>query len=96
MSYHSMTKYVLKGFRKSKTKDKKYDAILMNKETRRLKHIPFGNPNYQHYKDSTGLGLYSHKDHGDKKRRDSYHARHKGYIKDGYYSAGYFSLNYLW
>lgn len=57
----------------------------------------------QQFKDSTGLGLYSKYDHGDKKRRDAYRARHKAIkLKDGTLayknknSASYWSYNFLW
>jgi len=92
----SMNEYSLKGFRKSKSKNKKYDALLVNKKTGRSKTIPFGDKRYQHYKDSTGLGLYSNLNHGDKERRKKYKQRHQGFIKQGQYSAAYFSMRYLW
>ena len=38
-------------FRKSKSKNKKYDAILKNRLTGREKTVPFGDNRYQHYKD---------------------------------------------
>ena len=56
-------------FKVSDRKDKKYKVYYNNK------WIHFGNKNYQHYKDNTGLGVYSHLDHKDKKRRTSYQAR---------------------
>ena len=40
--------------------------------------------------------LYSHLDHKDKDRRKRYRARHKVYIKPGYYSSGDFSMRFLW
>jgi hypothetical protein len=54
--------YKLKGFEKSKTKNKKYDAILVHKQTGREKRVPFGDNRYSHYKDTTGLGIYSKAD----------------------------------
>jgi len=101
MSYFSKKEYKFVKFQRSKTKNKKYDAIIKNKETGREKRIPFGayqtngKPYYQ-YQDTTGLGLFSDYDHKDKKRRLNYRKRHKTYIKDGYYSAGWFSMVYLW
>jgi hypothetical protein len=40
--------------------------------------IHFGDNRYQQYKDSTGLGVYSSKDHLDPTRRSSYFFRHSG------------------
>jgi hypothetical protein len=88
--------YKFVRFEKSKTEGKKYDAIIQNRETGREKRIPFGASSYEQYKDSTGLGLYSHKDHLDKKRRDRYKARHKVYYKPNQYSPAYFSWRFLW
>jgi hypothetical protein len=83
-------------FQKSNTEHKKYDAILENKETKRNKTLPFGDRRYQQYQDTTGLGIYTHKDHKDKERRLNYRKRHRGFIRKNFYSPGYFSLNYLW
>ena len=88
-------KYRLVGFRKRKTANKKYDGIIQNKETGELKHIPFGDKNYQQYKDTTGLGLYTKLNHLDKERRDRYRIRHAGEDKNKF-SSGWFSWKYLW
>jgi hypothetical protein len=96
MSYFSKSEYKFIKFQKSNTANKKYDAILENKKTKKTKKIPFGDKRYEQYQDTTGLGIYTHKDHKDKERRLNYRKRHRTYIKDGYYSAGFFSLNYLW
>jgi len=96
VSYYSKAEYKLKGFEKAKAKHKKYTAILENKKTKKQVKINFGDIRYQQFKDTTGLGLYSNKNHGDKKRRASYRARHAKDIKDGFYSAGYFSMRFLW
>ena len=54
-----------------------------------------GTPNQQYmYYDK--IGNYKYLNHKDKKRRLNYHNRHQHFIKDGYYSPGYFSLKYLW
>ncbi len=95
MTYYSKTDYNLKGFRKSNIKGKMYDAILENKETKRLKHIPFGSM-MQNYQDKTGLNMYPHLIHGDKARRKNYRARASGKVKEGYYSPSFFSYYYLW
>ena len=73
---------------------KKYVAILQNKKTNIIKKIPFGDQRYSQYKDSTGLNLYSHLDHLDKKRRALYYAR---FGKDApLYSPKYWSHRFLW
>lgn len=81
-------------FRKSSSKNKKYDAILKSGD--KTFHMAFGDKRYQHYKDSTGLGLYSNLDHNDKKRRSSFIARMKGFVKPGVWSPAYFAIKYLW
>jgi len=90
-----MSDWKLKGFKKSNTKNKKYDAIIQDKEGHERK-ISFGHTQYQQYKDTTGLNIYSNKDHLDKNRRRLYHIRHNKDIKPNQYSAGYFSMKYLW
>jgi hypothetical protein len=67
------------------------------------KLIHFGDKRYQHYRDTTPLKAYSHLDHGDKKRRQSYRARHMAIVgSDGIpsykvkYSPAWCSLRYLW
>ena len=40
------------------------------------KWIHFGDKRYQHYYDR--IGLYSHLNHNDKKRRQAYFSRHSG------------------
>ena len=87
--------FVLKGFEKSHLKDKKYNALLKNKKTGKIRRIPFGCSSYEHFKDKTKTGLWSHKDHKDKKRRELYRIRHKGEDKKKF-SSGYFSMKYLW
>jgi hypothetical protein len=99
--YFSKQDYNLLGFEKAKNKLKKYTAVLENKETKRKKRINFGaiKPNgdvYEQYKDTTGLGLYTKYNHNDVNRRTNYRKRHSGTIKEGYYSAGQMSLDYLW
>jgi hypothetical protein len=96
MSYFAKSDYDLVGYRKSTRSKKKYDAILKNKITKRLKHIPFGDNRYEMYQDKTGLNVYPKLIHGDEKRRKSYRSRHAKDIKEGYYSPGYFSMNILW
>jgi hypothetical protein len=82
------------GFEKSSTKNKKYDAILKNKETGRTKKVPFGDSRYQQFYDSTGLNLYTHLNHGDKARRRLYYDRHG--MTAPLYSSKWFSHKFLW
>ena len=62
-------------FMKSANKNKKYSTIYNGKT------INFGDSKMEQYKDSTGLGLYTSKDHLDPVRRKSYLARAKGIKK---------------
>jgi hypothetical protein len=88
--------YDIVRFRKSKTKNKKYDALIQNKRNDKIYIIPFGHPDYQQYRDSTGLGLYSNLDHNDKARRALFRLRHRVNYDNKYYSPAYFSWNFLW
>ena len=54
----------------------KCKTILLNKETNNEITVKFGHKKYEQYKDSTGLGTFSHLDHMDETRRDSYRKRH--------------------
>lgn len=84
-------------FRKSTKKNKKYDVYHDGK------WIAFGDVFSEQFKDSTGLGLYSHMDHGDFKRREAYRKRASG-IKNGKgeltykdkNSPNYWSYHFLW
>jgi hypothetical protein len=60
----------------STSKNKKYTAIVKNGDKTRKIH--FGHSDYEQYKDSTKIGKYSYKNHGDKKRREAYFSRHSG------------------
>ena len=53
---------------KSKAKNKKYSVYVKGG-----KLIHFGDKRYGQYKDK--IGLYSHLDHNNKKKRESYHSR---------------------
>ena len=94
--YFSKMEHNFIEFKKSNSKNKKYAAIIEHKFSKRKKTINFGDDRYEQYKDATGLGLYSHKDHLDKKRRAAYKLRHHKDIQDGEFSAGYFSMKFLW
>lgn len=87
--------YIFSNYRVSHTKNKKYDAILINKYNMQPKIIPFGDSRYPQYQDRTGLQVYSHLDHLDKKRRELYHLRHAKDIKNKF-SSGWFSYYLLW
>jgi hypothetical protein len=91
---YAMKDYRVQQFRKSKTLNKKYDAILIEKKTGKEVIVPFGDSRYQHFNDK--IGMYKHLDHGDIDRRRLYKLRHSGFIKKDMYSPGYFSMKYLW
>jgi len=77
-------------FKPSTRKNKKY--MVRNPDG---KLIHFGDKRYQHYKDTTGLGVYSALDHGDSERRKKYKTRHaKTLVKK--YTPSWYSWNYLW
>jgi hypothetical protein len=85
-------------FKKSTRKGKKYMV-----KTPSGKWVHFGSSDMQQFKDSTGLGLYTHKNHNDTERRRKYLARAKG-IKNkkgeltyrDKESANYYSIKFLW
>ena len=85
-------------FKKSTRDGKKYMVMTPSK-----KWIHFGDIKSEQYRDTTGLGLYTHLNHNDKKRQASYLARAKG-IKNkkgdltwkDKNSANYFSVKFLW
>jgi hypothetical protein len=87
--------YRFSKFEVSDLKNKKYNAVLINKSTGKEKRVSFGDKRYEQYKDSTGLGVYSSKNHLDKDRRARYRERHKG-EENKKYSSGWFSWYYLW
>ena len=96
MTYYSMKEYKLMGFKKSKNPPSMYAAVLYNIETKRQRLVNFGSRLWNNYSDLTGLNMYPELIHGDKKKKENYRKRHKNDIKEGYYSAGYFSMKYLW
>lgn len=93
--------------KKSNKKDKKYMALVRG-EKGTVRTIHFGARDYQQYKDSTKLGIYRSKNHGDPKRRSNYFRRHSGteskskairkeFKKShGKYNAKILSHKYLW
>lgn len=88
--------YKFKGFEISTTQGKKYDAILKHRKTGKPKRVPFGSIDHEHFKDKA-LGLYSHLDHNDLKRRLAYRKRHgaNDYHKVKF-SPAFFSWRFLW
>ena len=97
MVYYSMNDYKLVRFVKSDAAGKMYSAILEKRDDRTKKiRVNFGDNKMMNYQDNTGLNMYNGLIHGDQKRRESYIARHKGFLKEGFFSPGYFSMRYLW
>ena len=90
-----MEDYKFVKFEKSNVKNKKYVAILLNKKTGKEKRVNFGDNSLGQYNDSTGLGLYSHLDHNDKKKRENFKKRFARLL-DKKYSATWFADRYLW
>lgn len=92
------------------TGNKKYRAIVGEgpRGEGRSRTIQFGDRRYEQYKDSTGLGLWTKKNHGDKTRRERYFLRHSGERSkrqaiareiaksDGKYNAKILSHKFLW
>ena len=81
-------------FKVSTRKNKKYMVLTPKK-----RWIHFGDKRYGQYRDSTGLGVYSHLDHNDIRRRKNYWTRHtarKGNFHLDKESPSYYSLRYLW
>jgi hypothetical protein len=98
--YYPKKDYSFIKFRKSTKKDKKYDALLLNKKTNNIVIVRFGGIKsdgtpYEQYEDKTNLKLYKKYNHYDQDRRERYIKRHKNDINKPY-SASYFSLNFLW
>lgn len=94
--FYSKEKHKLLGFEKARNLKKKYDAIIVNKESGKIIRIPFGAASQPQYKDSTGLGLWVEYNHGDPIRRELFRSRHKKNYDPDYYSPTYFSWKYLW
>ena len=89
------SKFIFLGFEKSHLPKKKYNAVLYNTKTKRFSRVPFGDSSYQHYKDTTGLNLYTNLNHNDKTRRKLYRKRHFKTSRN-VYSSSYFSFFFLW
>jgi hypothetical protein len=77
--------------RKSTRKNKKYMAdVKINGILH--KNVHFGSLNYEQYKDSTPLKLYSNLDHNNLKRRELFHIRHQ----HNHGPAAMLSKEFLW
>ena len=76
--------------RPSTRKHKKYMAVW--RDGRPAVH--FGDNRYEHWRDSTPLGIYTHLNHNDDERRRRYYLRH-GYNAK-LHSAKWFAHKYLW
>lgn len=96
MPKYSKKEYKFIKFQKSSRPTKKYMAILKNKTSGRKVKVHFGSSIHSQYRDATGLGLYSHKNHGDLERRKRYIARHQKHVDQNYWSPALFSMKYLW
>lgn len=87
-------------FEKSNKINKKYDAILENKKTKKLIRLPFGQKGMEQYRDSTPLKLYKSQDHLDNTRRKAFLDRFRktkerqNWNKE--FSPLMFSTLYLW
>ena len=75
---------------KSTNKNKKYKATLKDGTV-----VHFGHSAYEQVKDTNGVGAWSHMNHGDEKRRENYHKRHKCAEENGKKSPNYLSCRYL-
>ena len=97
------------NFEKSSNPDKKYMATIKDLKTGKTRVIHFGASAYEQYKDRTPLGLYTSKNHSNKRRQMNYYSRHSHGISTrkkaidyeikksgGYYNAKILSHIYLW
>jgi hypothetical protein len=91
----SEDKFRLIKFEIAKANNKKYNAIIEDKKTKRKQTVPFGDVRYAQYRDDVPLKRYTRLNHNDRKRRENYLARH-GKTMTKKFSASYFSAKYLW
>jgi hypothetical protein len=75
-----MTKFVEKIVKivPSERKGKKYMATIRDNITKKTRVLHFGGLGYEQFKDSTGVGKFTKKNHGDIRRRNNYFSRHSG------------------
>ena len=57
---------------------KKYTATIENKNNKSKRVLHFGDRRYEQFKDRTNLGIYTKKNHGNKRRQENYYNRHSG------------------
>tara|TARA_Y100000591_G_scaffold332331_1_gene369243 strand:- start:873 stop:1703 length:831 start_codon:yes stop_codon:yes gene_type:complete len=88
--------------------EKKYTAHIKDNKTGKIRVLHFGHKDYEQFKDRTKNGLYSSRNHGDKKRQRNYYNRHSGEKNrnkaiekekrkgNGYYTPKLLSHIYLW
>ena len=95
MVYYDMKHHRMLCLKKSKTKNKMYDAVVLS-DSNKMSLVPFGDKRYENFQDKTGLNSYPNLIHNDKIRRKNYRKRHKIYVKNGFYSPSHFSYYYLW
>ena len=96
MTYYPMSTYEYIGNEISHLPYKKYNMLLRKKGTKLIIRVPYGDSSHGQYRDSSGIGKYSHLNHLDKERQFRYWKRHRKFIKPGYYSPGYASMQFLW
>ena len=75
-----MTKFVERIVKivPSERKGKKYKAIVRDISSGKTRVLHFGGLGYEQFKDSTGVGRFTKKNHGDIRRRNNYFSRHSG------------------
>ena len=88
--------------------EKKYTAHIKDNKTGKIRVLHFGHKDYEQFKDRTKNGLYSSRNHGNKKRQRNYYNRHSGEKNrnkaiekekrkgNGYYTPKLLSHIYLW
>ena len=88
--------------------EKKYTAHIKDNKTGKIRVLHFGHKDYEQFKDRTKNGLYSSRNHGNKKRQRNYYNRHSGEKNrrkaiekekrkgKGYYTPKLLSHIYLW
>lgn len=91
---HPFDEYDFIGFKKSDMNYFKYEGVIREKRTDKIICIPFGNSKASHYKDTTGLGLYSDQDTLCEDRKWMHNLAY-GQEFSGY-CRSYFCNKYLW
>lgn len=76
----------------SKAKSKKYSVLIMKDGKPKLIH--FGDSRYTQFKDTTGVGAWSHLDNKDPERRRLYFIRHG--LSNDETTPKYWANRFLW